>query len=112
MEWGSICDDKWDGREAGVVCRELGYSDQVQHVVVHGAFFGSASNPIHLSELSCVGNESRLVDCSYPPVGRHNCDHSEDAGVVCTGKGGREGGRGMGGVGEEGGSPLQLCTCI
>lgn len=69
-----------------MVCRQLGFLENVKHLIVHGAFFGRGESAIHLDDLSCVGNETRLSDCSRKPVGIHNCVHSEDAGVVCTGK--------------------------
>ena len=33
----------------------------------------------------CRGTESSLLECSTNPIGLHNCDHSEDAGVKCEG---------------------------
>ena len=30
---------------------------------------------------TCVGNESRLLDCQYTVV--YNCSHDEDAGISC-----------------------------
>ena len=45
--------------------------------------FGSGTGPILLDDVACSGNEIRLQDCSHRPIGMDNCDHTEDAGVVC-----------------------------
>ena len=33
-----------------------------------------------------MGNESRLADCQHQGIASHDCSHSEDAGVVCSGE--------------------------
>ncbi len=33
----------------------------------------------------CTGTEATLFNCTHGGVGVHNCDHSADAGVTCTG---------------------------
>ena len=38
---------------------------------------------IILDGLSCTGSESRLVNCPHNGFLRHDCSHSEDAGVIC-----------------------------
>ena len=83
-QWGTVCDDFWDIRDARVACRQLGFADAVRPT--RFASFGAGTGPIHLDNLMCVGNETRLQDCPHNGIGSHNCFHFEDAGVVCTSK--------------------------
>ena len=38
-----------------------------------------------MDNVQCSGTETRLIDCTANALGSHNCVHSEDAGVRCTG---------------------------
>ena len=38
---------------------------------------------IWLDRVQCTGAETRLIDCHAALLGKHNCDHSSDAGVRC-----------------------------
>ncbi|XP_030832693.1 deleted in malignant brain tumors 1 protein isoform X2 [Strongylocentrotus purpuratus] len=82
-QWGTVCDDSWDDLDARVVCRQLGYSGNVGEAR-NGGIFPQGSGPIYFDDVGCSGNESRLTDCSNGGWGKHNCEHSEDAGVICN----------------------------
>nr|XP_054756229.1 deleted in malignant brain tumors 1 protein-like isoform X2 [Lytechinus pictus] len=80
--WGTVCDDSWDVNDARVVCRQLGYSGDVQ--AWSDAHYWQGSGPIYLDDVDCTGSESSLMNCSNRGWGIHNCEHSEDAGVFCA----------------------------
>ena len=50
------------------------------------AMFGAGTGPIFLDEVSCVGTETNLLECSNGRIGSNVCLHSEDAGVRCQGE--------------------------
>ncbi|KFP24752.1 Deleted in malignant brain tumors 1 protein, partial [Colius striatus] len=81
--WGTVCDDDWSFFDGTVVCQQLGCGAAV--AVYGGAHFGQGSGPIWLDNVQCTGTESALSECLTRPWGVTNCDHGEDASVVCTG---------------------------
>ncbi|CAL8269263.1 deleted in malignant brain tumors 1 protein-like isoform X2 [Gadus morhua] len=82
-QWGTVCDDGWGLPDAQVVCRQLGCGNAL--FAPQQAFFGPGQGPIGLDDIHCIGHESNLTQCGHSGLGSHNCDHHEDAGVVCEG---------------------------
>ena len=54
-------------------------------VSFHGSFYGNGIHPTLLDNVVCMGTEFSLLECQSNPIGEHNCDHTEDAGVRCNG---------------------------
>lgn len=75
-EWGVICDDMFDLREANVICRELGFPNSV--AVKSNSYFGVPNQTrFVLDDLNCNGNENSLYSCQFKEWGVHDCNAQE-----------------------------------
>ncbi|KAF6727987.1 Deleted in malignant brain tumors 1 protein [Oryzias melastigma] len=81
--WGTVCDDDWDLNDAKVVCRQLSCGPALK--ATESAQFGQGSGEIWLDQVACSGTESSLTQCLHIGYGTHDCNHGEDAGVICSG---------------------------
>ena len=58
----------------------------VAATAIRGSFTEDGTGPIWLDNVGCNSRHIRLIDCPNLGLGVHNCGHSDDAGVSCTGK--------------------------
>ncbi|XP_050958677.1 scavenger receptor cysteine-rich type 1 protein M130-like, partial [Labeo rohita] len=81
-QWGTVCDHDWDLADAAVVCRELDCGEPVD--ALGGAHFGQGSGPIWDDLMLCTGSEFSLKICASVKTTFQSCDHTNDAGVICS----------------------------
>ncbi|WAQ98419.1 AGRL3-like protein [Mya arenaria] len=83
-QWGTVCDDQFEDKDAMVFCRMLGYPGY--GMAYRAGYFGKGSGPIWLDDLGCNGEESDISLCSFNEntYGKHDCEHYEDAGISCA----------------------------
>merc|ERR1719367_330093 len=78
--WGTICDDDWNIQDADVVCKMLGYPRAIQALPFSA--FGEGTGNIVLDKVNCSSGHN-IFNCGHHEYLKHNCEHLEDAGVVC-----------------------------
>ncbi|XP_029373445.1 HHIP-like protein 1 [Echeneis naucrates] len=81
--WGTVCDDLFTSKAGNVVCRQLGFTRAL--AVMKRAALGEADSSVRifLDDVECEGGERSLLECKRARVGKHNCSHGEDVGVIC-----------------------------
>ncbi|XP_072410634.1 scavenger receptor cysteine-rich type 1 protein M130-like [Chiloscyllium punctatum] len=82
--WGTVCSDTLDSHDAKVICKQL-HCGALQYVEYDAQSFGAGTGTIWLDEMECLSHESTLWQCHTDPWGQHDCQHRDDAGVVCSG---------------------------
>lgn len=80
-EWGTICDDMWDLNDAHTVCRQLGFAGALNATCCGS--YGPGTGRIWLDNVNCHASANQLDHCASLGWGVHDCDHHEDAGVIC-----------------------------
>ena len=82
-QWGVVFDNSWSSDDTNTVCRQLGRNGKIcrciiiQKYRIFNAGIGKTSYysynddfPVVMSNVQCVGTESRLIDCPYTSGGR------------------------------------------
>ena len=65
------------------VCFHFLYNTCICIGAIFVTSFIGGTGSIFLDDVDCIGNESRLIDCSHNSLGMHDCTHADDAGVHC-----------------------------
>ncbi|XP_043557566.1 deleted in malignant brain tumors 1 protein-like [Chiloscyllium plagiosum] len=79
--WGTVCDDSWDLADAQVACNQLKCGQAINATI--SSWFGPGVGPIWLDNVNCSMNDSVVWECLAGPSSESNCNHKEDAGVIC-----------------------------
>ncbi|XP_026087185.1 HHIP-like protein 1 [Carassius auratus] len=82
-EWGTVCDDMFNIQAAAVVCRQMGFAVALRVAKRAELGAGDIAVRILLDDVECEGTERTLLHCKHPKLGKNNCSHDEDVGVVC-----------------------------
>lgn len=53
-QWGSVCDDGWDNREAEVVCRQLGFH---YRIATYSNIFGKGNSSLKV----CIATDYMYI---------------------------------------------------
>ncbi|XP_071835447.1 scavenger receptor cysteine-rich domain superfamily protein-like isoform X1 [Apostichopus japonicus] len=78
-QWGSICADNWDSKDAKVFCNQLGGYPVNLETCCYS--YQQASLSVFMADVQCSGNETYMMDCVHSTD--HSCSQQSVVGVRC-----------------------------
>ena len=78
-EWGRVCSNFWDIRDAHVICKQLGYTGASSLKIYTSS---TVSEPVWMDNVHCIGIEDKLWNCAFDGWGQGDTG-CHDAGVIC-----------------------------
>ena len=80
--WGTICNEWWDIKSAGMVCRSMGFLGATSTRKFKSSY---VTNGVWLTYVNCDFAAPSLDDCTHSGWGIKDCSPDDyDAGAVCT----------------------------
>ena len=79
-QWGTVCDDGFETKDAQAACYTLGYSGGSYTTYSEDGPEG----PIWMDDVTCSSGTTNFLMCRHSGWGRQNCDHSEDVLLTCS----------------------------
>ena len=60
------------------------FINSVKATMQRAGLYGPGTGPIWLDDVTCLGNETSLLNCQHSDFGVNDCSHYEDVGVMCS----------------------------
>ena len=103
--WETVCDNVWTDNHTAVVCRHLGFNDNIggthkQSIATLVVYlgntstgsgstyytserFGEGTGPIFIDYINCTGSEPGIWEKCSHFTHYYGCSHNDDVGVQC-----------------------------
>ncbi|OQV16716.1 Protein bark beetle [Hypsibius exemplaris] len=86
-EWSTVCQERWTLKNAGVVCRQLGFAHAPEDFLSGLLHYSPGEGPIAMSHVDCDDWDWDILRCPHDALTDHSCTHLQDVGVKCRAPG-------------------------